>query len=342
MKSELNTLIWKQLFLPLVVLGSILIIGFMGYIFLEGYSPLESIYMLIITFTTIGYGEIKPLSNEGRLFNIVLILSGFTAGVYSLSRLSAFILDGEFSKLLKRKAMNKLLLNLKDHYIVCGYGKTGRKIIDDLLSKNLKVVLIENDSERVERIKEVFDSNLIHVLGDATHDETLLQSGILNAKILISVLTTDAENLFVTLSAKDLAKNIKVITRVDDLNSTAKFKKAGADFIISPIDIATDRIISIATTSTDFLSFVEFAGGQDELKDYKFELIEIHAKSDLVGKSFRDANIPQRTNLVVIGYYSMTNELTINPKASHMINLGDRLLVFGLDQQIKQLRDIAM
>ena len=341
MKSELNSLFWKQLFIPLLVLGSILMIGFVGYIYLEGYSPIDAIYMLLITFTTIGYGEIQPLSSTGSVFNIFLIISGFTAGFYSLGRLSAFFLDGELNKLLKRNAMNKTLESLSNHYIVCGYGKTGKKIIDDLLAKKFKVVLIENDTERVERLKEVFDSNLIHVFGDATHDETLLNSGINKAKILISVLTSDAENLFVTLSAKDLNRNIKVITRVDDIASTPKFKKAGADFIISPIDIATDRIISIATTSTDFFSFVEFAGGKEELKDYKFELVEIHEGSDLVGKSFKEANLPQRTNLVVIGYYSMNNDLIINPKADHLIHLGDRLLVFGMEEQVKLLRAIA-
>jgi voltage-gated potassium channel len=341
MKSELNSLIWRQLFIPLVVLGSILLVGFAGFIYLEGYSPVDSFYMLLITFSTVGYGEIHPLSETGRIFNIFLIISGFTVGLYSIGRLSAFFWDGELTKLLKRKSMNKTLESLKDHYIVCGYGKTGKKIVDDLLSKDLKVVLIENDSERIERLKEIYDPNLIHVMGDATHDEILLQSGIQRAKILISVMNSDAENLFVTLSAKDLNRGVKVVTRVDDLNSTAKFKKAGADFTISPIDIATDRIISIATTSTDFFSFVEFAGGQEELKDYKFELVEIHQGSDLVGKTYKEANLPQRTNLVVIGYYSKANELKINPKANHLINLGDRLLVFGLDEQVKLLRDIS-
>jgi voltage-gated potassium channel len=156
------------------------------------------------------------------------------------------------------------------------------------------------------------------------------------------VLTTDAENLFVTLSAKDLNKNIKVITRVEDASSTAKFKKAGTDFIISQIDIATDRIISLATSSTDLFSFVEFADEKEELKDYKFKLVEIRTGSDMIGKTYRDANIPQRTNLIVIGcYQSSSSNLQVNPKADDMINLGDRLLVFGTDEEITRLRKIG-
>lgn len=341
MHSNVKSLIWKKLFIPLVALISILIIGFIGYIYLEGYSAIESAYMLVITLTTIGYGEVKPLSDAGRIFTMGFIISGFTVGLYAISRISAFFLEGELSKLLKIRTMNKTLGNLKDHYIVCGYGKTGKKVLEELLQKDYKVVLIENDSERNEILKDLYDKNFVHIVGDATHDEILIQAGVERAKILISVLTSDAENLFVTLSAKDLNKNLKVITRVEDINSTQKFKKAGADFIISPIEIATDRIISIATKRTDFYSFVEFAGGKEELKDYKFDLVEIKEGSDLIGKSYRDANIPQRTNLVVIGFYSSTNDLQVNPKADNIINLADKLLVFGVDAEINQLKTIA-
>jgi voltage-gated potassium channel len=341
MQSNLKLLVWKKLFVPLVALGTIFIIAFLGYIFIEGYSPIESLYMLVITITTIGYGEVHPLSDTGRLFTIGFIISGFTVGLYFISKISTFFLDGELSKLLKIRTMNKTLNSFKDHYIVCGYGKTGKKVLEELLHKDYKVVLIENDVERNELLKDLYDKNFVHIVGDATHDEILQHAGVERAKILISVLTSDAENLFVTLSAKDFNKDIKVITRVEDVNSTMKFKKAGADFIISPIEIATDRIISIATKRTDFYSFVEFAGGQDELKSFKFDLVKIKAGSDLIGKSYREANIPQRTNLVVIGFYSSSNDLQVNPKADNIINLGDRLLVFGIDPEINELKTIA-
>ncbi|NDP21767.1 MAG: TrkA family potassium uptake protein [Paludibacter sp.] len=176
---------------------------------------------------------------------------------------------------------------------------------------------------------------------DPTNDDVLLQAGIKRAKILISVLPSDAENLFVTLSAKDLNNKVKVISRIDEASSEAKFKRAGADFIVSPIEIATDHIISIATTSADFYSFVEFTGAKEELKEYKFGLVEIKQGSDLINKSYREANIPTRTNLVVIGYYSTLSELQVNPKADNIIQLGDRLLVFGNENQIVSLKEIA-
>jgi voltage-gated potassium channel len=341
MKSNAKSLIWKQFFVPITAIILILIAGFFGYILIEGYSPLDSLYMLVITFTTIGYCEVHPLSPEGRVFTIILIISGFTVGLYAIGKLSSFFMEGELSKLLKIKRMNASLESLKGHYIICGYGKTGKRVTEELLRKGYTVVLIESNSERNEKLKDVYDKQLIHIDGDATNDDVLLQAGIERAKILISVLTTDAENLFVTLSAKDLNKNIKVITRVEDASSTAKFKKAGTDFIISQIDIATDRIISLATSSTDLFSFVEFADGKEELKDYKFKLVEIRPGSDMIGKTYRDANIPQRTNLIVIGCYQSSSNLQVNPKADDVINLGDRLLVFGMDDEITWLRKIG-
>ena len=341
LRTKLRTLILRELLVPLVAISGILIVGFWGYIVIEGFTPLQSLYMLVITFATIGYGDVVPVTDTGRIFTICLIISGFTVGVYAIGKISAFFVEGELSKILKQRKMNKVLDSMKDHYIVCGYGKTGKSVLEDLLKKGLEVVIIENNTERSEKLQEIYGKKFIHLDADATTDEALLQAGITRAKILISVLSSDAENLFVTLSAKDLNKDIKVITRVAETNSAEKFRKAGADFIVSPIEIATDRIISIATSSTDFFSFVEFAGAKEEMKDYKFGLVEINEESDLINKTFREANIPHRTNLVVIGCYTSTSELQVNPKADNYISLGDKLLVFGTEDQINNLRNIA-
>ena len=340
-KSKVRTLILKELLAPLVAIFSLLIIAFLGYIIIEGLSPLKSLYLMVITFSTIGYGDIVPVTDAGRIFTIFIIISVFTVGIYAVGKISSFFADGELSKLLKKRKMNKLLDSMNDHYIVCGYGKTGKRVLDDLVNKGLQVVIIESNSDRNEKIKEIYNRKFIHIEGDATDDEILIQAGVKRAKILISVLSSDAENLFVTLSAKDLNHEIKIITRVAETNSAEKFRKAGADFIVSPIDIATDRIISIATTSSDFFSFIDFAEAKEELKEYKFGLVEIFDSSDLIDKTYREANIPQRTNLVVIGFYSSSNELQINPTADNQIQLGDKLLVFGTESQIDNLKKIA-
>ncbi len=340
-RTRLRTLVYRELFVPFLAVFSIILIGFVGLMIIEKLSPLQSFYMLVITLATIGYGDVVPVTPEGKIFTIVLIISALTVGLYAVGKISAFFAEGEFSKLLKQRKMDKVLDSMKDHYIVCGYGKTGKRVLEDLLNRGLDVILIENDANRTEKLKEIYNKKFIHFDADATDDAVLLKAGIKKAKILISVLSTDAENLFVTLSAKDLNKDIKVITRVAEGNSPEKFKKAGADFIVSPIEIATDHIISIATSSAEFYSFVDFAGGKEELKEYKFGQVEIKTGSDLIDKTYREANIPNRTNLVVIGYYSSSSELQINPKADNEIKLGDRLLVFGNDSQILSLKKIA-
>jgi voltage-gated potassium channel len=340
-RTKLRTLIFKELFIPLMAIFSIFIIGFLGLIFIEHLSPLQSIYMLVITLATIGYGDVVPVTPAGRIFTISLIIAAFTVGLYAVGKISTFFAEGELSTLLKQRKMDKTLDKMKNHYIVCGYGKTGKHVLEDLLKKGLEVVIIESNSERNEKLKELYSDKYIHLDADATDDAVLIRAGIKKARFIISVLSTDAENLFVTLSAKDLNKNIKVITRVAETNSSEKFKKAGADFIVSPIEIATDRIISIATNSTDFYSFVEF-GGKEEMKEYQFGLVEIKEDSDLINKTYREANIPNRTNLVVIGFYSSMSELQVNPKADNLIQLGDKLLVFGNAEQIEKLKKIAL
>lgn len=340
-KLRIRTLIFKELFIPVTALITIVIIGFAGLVYFEKLSPFQAIYMLVITLGTIGYGDFVPLTFEGRLFIITLIIAAFTFGVFAVGKITTFFAEGELTLLLKQRKMNKVLDTMKDHYIVCGYGKTGKRILEDLLSRGFEVVMIENNAEKNERLKEIHDKKFIHIDADPTNDDVLLEAGIKRAKILISVLPTDAENLFVILSAKDLNQQVKVISRIDEASSEAKFKRAGADFIVSPIEIATDHIISIATSSADFYSFVDFAGGKDELQDYKFRLIEINKDSDLIEKTYREANIPNRTNLVVIGYYSSNSELHVNPKADNIIQFGDRLLVFGTEEQITKLKAIA-
>lgn len=340
-RKKVRALILKDLLTPVLAVILIFIVGYVGLMYFEHLSSFDAIYMLVITLGTIGYGDFVPLTSEGKLFIIGLILAAFTVGIYAVGMITTFFAEGELASLLKQRRMNKALDNMKNHYIVCGYGKTGKRVLEDLLQKGFEVVMIENNPEKSEKLKEIHDKKFIHIDDDPTSDDVLLLAGIERAKILISVLPTDAENLFVILSAKDLNKNVKVISRIDEASSEAKFRRAGADFIVSPIEIATDHIISIATTSADFYSFVEFTGAKEELKEFKFGLVEIKTDSDLINKTYREANIPTRTNLVVIGYYSKNSELQVNPKADNIISLGDRLLVFGTDEQINGLKKIA-
>ena len=184
-KQSVKSLILKELFLPFVAILSLFIIGFFGFILIEGFSPLKSLYLLVITFATIGYGDIVPLTDTGRVFTICIVIAALTVGLYAVGKISAFFVEGELSKLLKQRKMNKVLDAMKDHYIVCGYGKTGKHVLDELLQKGLEVVMIESNAERNEKLSEIYDKKFIHLDADATDDAVLLQAGILRAKFLI-------------------------------------------------------------------------------------------------------------------------------------------------------------
>ncbi|NDP19821.1 MAG: hypothetical protein GZ091_01890 [Paludibacter sp.] len=156
-KSRFRELILKELLAPLVAIFTILIISFLGFIFIEGFSPLTTLYMLVTTFTMIGYGDVVPITDIGRIFTIIIILSGFSLGLYSIGKITAFFAEGELSTLLKQRKMNKTLDKMKDHFIICGYGKTGKRVLDNLLVKGLEVVMIENNPDKSEKLKEIYD-----------------------------------------------------------------------------------------------------------------------------------------------------------------------------------------
>jgi voltage-gated potassium channel len=154
MNSGFRKIVFKKLFLPLILIILILVFGYLGYVHIEGYSPINAVYMIITTFSMVGYGEIQPLTETGRVFTMILIIAGFSFGLYAISQITTFFIDGELSKLIKNRRMNKTLDSLSEHYIVCGYGKTGKKVVEDLLNKNQKVVLIEGNTERNEKLKD--------------------------------------------------------------------------------------------------------------------------------------------------------------------------------------------
>lgn len=334
MKSEI-----KKLLIPIIILLIIFFLGVFGYIYIENYSLIDAIYMTAITISTVGFGEVQPLSHDGKIFTSILILSGITVVVYILGNITKYFIEGELRIYLRWKKMEKKINKLNDHYIICGAGRTGTKIINDFFKKDLDFVVVENDEKRIEKLKEIYRGKLLYVVGDATKDETLLQANIKNAKVLISVLTTDADNLFLTLTTKDLHEKIQVITRAVDASSEKKLKRGGADFIISPFEIAADRIIATAT-QTNLISFVDVFSKKSKIEGLTFELVEIKKGSQLENTTLMKAKIPAKTNLIVIGH-EVDGIMKINPMSHELLKESEKLLVLGKKDQIKKLIEIA-
>lgn len=325
-----------KLFIGLFIL--IYFIGIIGYHLIEKYNFIDSFYMTAITISTVGFSEVAVLSPLGKVFTVILIFFGITVALYGLSSITAFLVEGELQNYLKGVKMTKDIEKLKNHYIICGAGKTGIKIIQEFLKLKEKFVIIENNEENIEGFKLITNEKLLVIKGDSTKEEVLEKAGIKTAKGLIGTLPSDAENVFLTLTARDLNKNIKIVTRAIETHSEKKMKKSGADYIISPLDIAAQRIVSTAVNAglVDFLDVITNTGSDG----LRLELVEILEKSDFNNIMLKDARIPQKTNLIVIGIKSGGNTM-INPMSVTILQAGDQLLVLGTEIQIEKIKDLA-
>ena len=330
MESKIDKIV---LFVELLVL--IVIIGIVGYIFIEGYTPINALYMTVITISTVGFGEVSELSSAGKVFTVFMIFSGITVGVYGLSSITTFLIEGELKKYIKDVKMKKKIYGLDGHYIICGVGETGSKIVEKLKSIKKDFVIIEKDEKNIEEIKSIFGDSVFIIKGDATKDEVLKEAGLEKASVLIGTLSSDAENVFLSLTAKDINPKIRIVTKAIDSSAEKKLLKAGADHIISPIDIAVNRIVSTAT-NPDVVNFLDVVTKVGE-ENLKLEMVKVEKGSKFQGVELKEAKIPSKTNLIVIGI-KKENGITVNPMSNTIIEFGDGLIVLGNDKQIEVLK----
>ena len=207
-------------------------IGVVGYMFFEGFDFWEAVYMTVITVTTVGFNEVKPLSFEGRIFTIFLILGSFGTFAYTITEVTKYVVDGEFRRLLLHMRVDRSINKLRNHTILCGYGRNGRQAYQTLIENGVNCVVVEKDKEILAELTD--NSNVLYVEGDATHDDVLIRAGIKDARALISALPNDADNLFVVLTARVNNSKIKIISRASEDNSDTKLRHAGVDNVIMP------------------------------------------------------------------------------------------------------------
>ncbi len=329
----------KKVFIAVWILIIIFMMGTLGYYYIENYTWTNALYMTFITLSTVGFQEVSPLSGAGKIFTCALILAGISVVIYALGHLTTFFIEGEMKNYLKGVKMKKKIEAMKNHHIIVGCGRTGKKIVEEFINNKMEFVIIEKSFEELERFIEKYGDRFHYVIGDATDDETLKMAGIEKAKVILSILATDADNLFITLSARELNRNIKIVTRVIEITNSEKLKRAGADIVISTLEIEASRLFATATQS-DILSFLDIMSSNSSLKTLKFASVEIKNKSDIEGKDLRGAMIPQRTNLIVIGI-EKDGTTEFNPMSHTQINSGDKLLVLGSLEQINSLKEIA-
>ncbi len=326
----------RRLVLAAALLVGVIAAGTVGYRIVCGFSWFDSLYMTVISITTVGYGEVHPLNNQGKLLTIFVVLAGAGAGAYVAGSLIAFFVEGEMADILRGRQMERQIAALKDHFILCGYGISGSQTAMEFSLARRPFVVLEIDPEGYERAKA--DGRLV-VHGDAEEDTVLERAGVRRARGLASVLDTDAKNVFTVLTARTLNPDMTIVARAVSKASEAKLLKAGADKVIAPRALAGRRMarMLLRPTVMDFLDVV-MAG-----EDLSFEMMdaEIAAGSELVGVTLRDSPIREKTRAIIVGIKALDGSIAVNPDPNTHLAAGDRLIALGSVGQIDRLLELA-
>ncbi len=303
---------------------------------IEDYRLLDAIYMTVITVTTIGYTEIKPLSDAGRIFNILLIMTSFSTYTYALAKLTQFIVSGEMALYFKNRKLMQELSKMKNHVIICGFGRNGQQAALTLKSHKVDFVVIENNLEYIYQWL-VDDPSLVYVHADATEEEVLIRAGIEKARALILTLPADADNVFIVLSARSLNPGLQIISRASLLNSAAKLKKAGADSVIMPDKIGGTHMATLVS-KPDVVEFIDYLSSEDG------DVISMESvEYDKLPPEIRDRSLKlvmdwKRTGVNCIGIKDKDGRFIINPPDDTIISEGMKVIVLGTKQQIASMK----
>ena len=322
--------LFSRLILPIAMLVLTILFGTAGYMAIESFSFLEALYMTVITISTVGFTEVRPLSESGRIFTIFLILVNLGLFTYFVTLLTRFFSDGEFTKLYKQIKMENSIQQLQQHVIICGFGRNGKESAQILFNNKIPFVVLEEKNE----LETDLDFDVSYFMkGDATKDEVLLEAGIKNARALITTLPVDADNLFVMLTAKQLNPNVKVISRASQDSSVKKLKIAGADNVIMPDKIGGAHMATLVILP----DVVEMLSIMSTQSTDRFRVAEIQSNKNI---SLGELDMWSKTNCTILGIKNPGNHYTINPDASYQINPGERLIVMGSDEQIEKAKKL--
>jgi voltage-gated potassium channel len=326
--SSLRKPLWGLYALIIIVA-----IGVIGYTFIEGWSFLDSLYMTITTITTVGFKEVHPLSDAGRIFSIFLIIGGVGGALYILTTIMGYLMEGQFGITMWRRRMKTKIAKLKKHFILCGYGRVGQEIAQAFSEEETPFVIIDNDKEPLAKAEK---EGYLYILGDATSDEVLKEAGIERAHGLVAAVGSDSDNTFITLSAREARPDLFIEARCSGPTSEGKLRRAGADRIISPHAIGGRRMAMLALRPAvvDFIDTVTYGPG----RELQLENVDVAVNSSLVGKTMEQAR--SQVDITVLAMRKRSGELIANPLGEEIIEEGDRLIVIGTKRRLAALEKI--
>jgi voltage-gated potassium channel len=312
---------------------AIVAIGVVGYAVIEGWSFLDSLYMTVITITTVGFAEVHPLSQAGQIFSIFLIVGGVGGAIYALTGIMGYILEGQFGITMGRRRMKTKIAKLKGHFILCGYGRVGQAIAQVFSEEKTPFIIIDNDEETIASAEE---AGYLCLHADATSDETLKEAGIERAHGLVAAVGSDADNTYITLSARGLCPDLFIEARCASNEAKDKLRRAGADRVISPHAIGGRRMAMLALRPAvvDFIDTVTYRPG----RELQLENADVSSGSSLVSKTMEEAR--SQLGITVLAMRKQNGELIANPPGEEIIEEGDRLIVIGTKKRLAALESI--
>lgn len=333
---KMKVRVFWQLQLSLASLAVLLIMGTAGYRFLEEMSWFEALYMTVITLTTVGFSEVKPLSGTGRAFTLLLLIVGVGVFMWVLTNLMEVVVGEEVRHLWGRWKMERKAGRMEGHFIICGYGRIGRQVVAEFQRKGVPFVVIEQNPEVAQEARE---KGIPIIEGDATLDGVLETAGVGRAKGLVAVADSDADNVFVVLSARSLNPNLFIVARSETEEGENKLHKAGADRVIAPYAIGGRRI-AVAALRPTILEFLD-ALMRSEEEEWSLEEVRMREGSKLVRKSLREADVRGKTGAVILAVKTAEGEMLTNPPPDRPLKEGDTLIALGTTEQLEELVKLA-
>lgn len=319
----------------IILFALILFMGVTGYSILDDMTVFEALYMTVITIATVGFGEVKPLSTPGRVLTIFIIAFGvFTSG-YTIGTLLRMLIEGEVQKTYERRRLEKKIAALRDHYIVCGFGRIGGWICQELHTQKKNFVVIDNDPEVIKNLEK---SGYLYLPMDASSDEALTNAGIKYARALVTAVSSDADNVYITLTARGVRPDIFIVARSSSETSETKLRRAGATKVVSPYYIGGKRMAQVLLRPT-VVDFIDIATMEGDL-GLLMEEVPISTESCLAGLTLVDSHLRRDFGVIIVMIRKHHGQLIFNPQPSEVLEKGDVLVMLGRREDMEKIRNL--